>query len=190
MLIRVGTAHLGESVVIREATADDARSIVNTLRSVPEQSEDDFGSTSEETELTEKHQQEAIARITKNENDLMLVAEVISQSMVVGVLTCHSKKQKSRQHVVRLNITVRKDWRGKGIGTRLIQESIRWAKRHKNIRRIELDVLARNTGAVTLYSRLGFRVEGRGIGAVYHDGEYVDNYWMALSTVVDDNGKK
>jgi len=184
VLIRLGTARLGESVVIREATTDDARGIKTTLLSALQEPENNL-STTEESQLSEQQQRAYIKKLAGNDNDLMLVSEVISQSMIVGVLTCRGKTQKSRRHVVRLGITIQKDWRGQGIGTRLIQEAIRWAKRHNTIRRIELDVLARNTGAVSLYSRLGFRVEGRGIGAVYKDGEYLDNYWMALNVVAD-----
>ncbi|MEM6284467.1 MAG: GNAT family N-acetyltransferase [Chloroflexota bacterium] len=183
MLIRLGTARLGESVVIREATAADARGIREVVRRTSQEPGDSLISDHEHIDYSEQQHRQQIRRLTGRPNDLMLVAEVISQSSIVAVLTCRCKTHPSRQHVVTMGITVQKEWRGKGIGTRLVQEAIRWARRNGNIRRIELDVLARNTEIVALYSKLGFRVEGRGIGAVYRDGEYVDNYWMALSVV-------
>jgi hypothetical protein len=183
VLIRVGTARLGESVVIREATAEDARSIINILRTSLQEPDNNLSQSLDDVDITEQEQQQYIKNLTGNTNELMLVAEVISQSAIVGVLTCQGKPQKTRRHVVQMQVTVQKGWRGKGIGTRLIQQSIHWAKRHKHIRRIELYVLARNTKAVSLYSRLGFRVEGRGTGAIYKNGKYLDNYWMAVSTI-------
>ncbi|MEL6149506.1 MAG: GNAT family N-acetyltransferase, partial [Chloroflexota bacterium] len=157
MLIRLGTARLGESVVIREATAADARGIHQVIHRASTETETNLNGDHDSSDSSEQQQRQLIRRLTARPDDLMLVAEVISQSMIVAVLTCRCKTHPARQHVVTLGVTVQQDWRGKGIGTRLIQEAVRWARRNDNIRRIEVDVLARSNDMVSRYSRMGFR---------------------------------
>jgi ribosomal protein S18 acetylase RimI-like enzyme len=50
--------------------------------------------------------------------------------------------------------------RGKGIGTQLFDIAEKCAST-RGARRIELEVFATNTGAIRLYERLGYEVEGR-----------------------------
>jgi ribosomal protein S18 acetylase RimI-like enzyme len=42
----------------------------------------------------------------------------------------------------------------------LIRHALEWAKEQGYIRRVQLEVIARNTGAIRLYERLGFETEG------------------------------
>ena len=53
------------------------------------------------------------------------------------------------------DIVVDKNYRGKNIGSKLLNRAIDWAK-EKNLDHIELSVLAENHGAHKLYSSLGF----------------------------------
>ena len=69
-----------------------------------------------------------------------------------------------------LTIAVKESCRGKGVGTTLMKAAEGFARSH-GARRIELDVLAKNEGAVRLYERLGYVTEGRRRDAVqYEDG--------------------
>jgi ribosomal protein S18 acetylase RimI-like enzyme len=54
-------------------------------------------------------------------------------------------------------LAVNSDWRGKGIGTRLIEEVVRFAD-WKGYTAIRLEVVDTNTGALQLYQRMGFKV--------------------------------
>jgi ribosomal-protein-alanine N-acetyltransferase len=58
------------------------------------------------------------------------------------------------------NVAVSSDWRGYGIGARLVQEIIRRAGR-RGVRELFLEVRPSNTVARRLYDRLGFRPVGR-----------------------------
>ncbi len=55
------------------------------------------------------------------------------------------------------NMVVDEGHRGKGIGTRLLEEARDWAH-SRGLSSIQLTVWARNTEAVRLYRRLGFQV--------------------------------
>jgi putative acetyltransferase len=75
---------------------------------------------------------------------------------------------------------VAREWRGQGIGTRLLESAIQWARETGVVTRIELFVFARNTRAIRLYERFGFVIEGRRHRSVYEDGQYMDDLLMAL----------
>ncbi len=84
------------------------------------------------------------------------------------------------RHTAVLGITVAKEWRGQGIGRRLMKEAIEWARGTGILTRIELHVFARNAVAIALYESLGFVVEGRRRNAVIRDGESIDDCVMGL----------
>jgi len=58
--------------------------------------------------------------------------------------------------------------------------AIEWAQKTGAISRIELSVFERNQKAIRLYEKFGFVVEEKRLNAIYRDGEYLDNYLMAL----------
>ena len=67
------------------------------------------------------------------------------------------RKMKTNAYLV---LSVRANYQGNGIGTKLIQEAENTARK-RGIRRLELEVFAKNTGAHSLFKRLGFEEEGR-----------------------------
>lgn len=78
-------------------------------------------------------------------------------------------------HVGSFGIGLASDWRGIGLGTRLMQAVIDEAERYlTGMRVIQLDVFANNERGIRLYRRLGFTECGRFPGAVHHRGKYVD----------------
>lgn len=58
------------------------------------------------------------------------------------------------------NVAVSAEWRGAGLGARLVEEVIRRAER-RGVREVFLEVRPSNTVARLLYERLGFRPVGR-----------------------------
>ena len=82
-------------------------------------------------------------------------------------------------HCGRLGMGVRKDYRRRGIGHRLIDKAIAKAKR-EGLERIELEVFASNVPAISLYRKVGFGIEGIKKQARKLDGAYDDLVEMAL----------
>ncbi len=82
-------------------------------------------------------------------------------------------------HVARLGMGVVPSHRRQGIGERLLNAVLDKA-RSKDIEKIELGVYRANTGAIALYERSGFTVEGCRVRSRCVDGCYDDIILMAL----------
>ncbi len=76
-----------------------------------------------------------------------------------------------------MSIAVKREFRGMGIGSRLLDEAIRWCK-VRGKRRLLLEVRVSNLPAQNLYKKKGFRVIGVNPN-YYSDGE--DAYIMSLT---------
>jgi ribosomal protein S18 acetylase RimI-like enzyme len=71
------------------------------------------------------------------------------------------------------------DYRGRGIGARLMDQALKQAFATGFVR-VELSVRADNTRAIRLYEKVGFVREGVLRDAVFVDGEFHDAIAMAL----------
>ena len=80
------------------------------------------------------------------------------------------------QHVGSLGMGIMSDHRGRRIGRALIEAALNQAR--SSFRRVELDVYASNTSAVTLYERVGFTHEGRRRSAIHINGQDQDILMM------------
>jgi RimJ/RimL family protein N-acetyltransferase len=82
-------------------------------------------------------------------------------------------------HCGGLGMGVHPDYRGQGIGERLIRAAID-AARAGGFERLELSVYARNPRAAALYRRVGFVHEGTRVRGKKVDGEYDDVHIMGM----------
>jgi len=110
--------------------------------------------------------------------DFLLVATIAGD--VVGNLGLHAvSKSPRRRHVGGIGMSVRDDRQGRGIGTALLKAAIELADGWLNYQRLELSVYTDNVGAVHLYRKFGFTIEGTCRAFAFRDGQYVDAYQMA-----------
>ena len=81
-----------------------------------------------------------------------------------------------------LTVAVHPDWQHKGLGTLLFEKLIEAARgMTPPIARIELLAREGNAGAIRLYQRIGFKIEGRLEGRVrLPDGRTEDDIAMAM----------
>jgi len=107
---------------------------------------------------------------------IMLIA--LKDERVVGCLTGERAKHPQLCHSCEFGMGVLQKQRGAGIGSALIASHTEWAK-SVGLRRIQLKVLVRNAGAVRLYRRLGYEVEGRKKEAIRIGDRYEDLIEMA-----------
>jgi RimJ/RimL family protein N-acetyltransferase len=113
-------------------------------------------------------------------NSVLLVAD--DAGRLVGLLGLLGRSLPQDAHVGSVGISVHRDYRGRGLGTRLMRTLFEWASSN-GIRRIEIEAFANNPEAIRLYESLGFVREGVRRGAVVVDGEDVDVVCMARGPV-------
>ena len=90
-------------------------------------------------------------------NHLFLVVDVDGE--IVGYSRCAGSQLKRSAHHVEFGVCVLKDYWGYGMGTYLLNESIKWADSN-GIKKITVRVIETNTTAIRLYRRHGFNIEG------------------------------
>jgi GNAT superfamily N-acetyltransferase len=115
-------------------------------------------------------------------SDICLFA-VEPDGTVVGAI--HAKRETLAifAHVLGgLTVAVHPERQGQGIGSRLFEALIAWARGARPpILRIELEAGAGNPGAIRLYERLGFQHEGRQVArGRLPDGRFEDDILMGM----------
>lgn len=80
-----------------------------------------------------------------------------------------------------LGLIIAKEFRGEGVGERLITETINQATQQiDGLKLIKLDCFATNAPALALYKKIGFKEVGRIPKALLFKNEYVDEVIMTL----------
>jgi RimJ/RimL family protein N-acetyltransferase len=167
-----------KGVLIREAQPEDAAAGIAHFRRIFSEPGINLITEADEFLPTVEMESRIIRDMIRADNSIFLVAEIDGQ--IVGILTLEGGKRRNVRHAAVLGITVAREWRGIGIGRRLMEYAIRWARESGILTRIELHVFARNEGAIRLYQACGFEIEGVRQRAVRRDGEDIDDLVMGL----------
>ncbi|MEO2077077.1 MAG: GNAT family N-acetyltransferase [Bacillus sp. (in: firmicutes)] len=160
---------------IREAGVTDAENLVALIKQVENESEFML-MEQDERQVTPEQLRNRITSFQKSGNSTLFVAEV--ENRLIGYMFALGGTARRNQHAVYIVIGILKDYRGKGVGTLLFKNLEEWAS-ERNIRRLELTAVTRNTAGVALYQKMGFKVEGTKKDSLLIAGEYVDEYYMA-----------
>jgi RimJ/RimL family protein N-acetyltransferase len=168
----------GPDFIVREATPADAAAVIAAAKAVFDEpgvmvltSPDEFHPTlAEEEQLLADRQAAA--------NSVFLIA--VAGDEVVGMLGCTGGRRRANRHTTLLGMSVRKEWRDRGVGSALMARAVEWARGSGVVTRIELDVYVENTRARHLYEKFGFEVEGCRRRSIFRDGQYHDGLIMAL----------
>lgn len=100
---------------------------------------------------------------------------------IVGHVDLTGPSLYSSLHRARLGIGVEREYRGRGIGSALIEAALSWARGTRELAWIDLSVFAHNQRALQLYERFGFRQNGRTEDAYRLDRVRIDDVHMALA---------
>lgn len=160
---------------IREASESDAENLVSLIKQV-EKEADFMLMEPGERQVTPERLKQRIASFRKSGNSTLFVAE--NGGRLIGYMFAIGGTAKRNQHSVYIVIGILKDYRGRGIGTRLFEQLEDWATQRK-IRRLELTTVTGNIAGVALYKKMGFIVEGTKTDSLLIAGEFVDEYYMA-----------
>jgi RimJ/RimL family protein N-acetyltransferase len=164
-------------VAIREARVSDAAKCLEYLRTTSAEPGRLLPVDADEWDMPVQDEEAVIQHMAATPNCLMLVVE--AEGEIVGLLTCNGGTRRSVRHATTLGVSLRKDYRDRGLGHQLVQRTIDWA-RSSGITRIELHVYVENARAIHLYEKFGFNIEGRRPRAYYHNSRYIDDFVMGL----------
>jgi RimJ/RimL family protein N-acetyltransferase len=100
----------------------------------------------------------------------------------IGVLHLMGKIEPSTAHHRRteLGIKLIQEYQNKGYGSEAILWGTEWAFKVAGLHRISIGCFEFNPRAIHLYTKLGFKEEGRGREAFWHDGRFWDDVSFGL----------
>lgn len=88
-------------------------------------------------------------------------------------------KERAESHIGVFGLTIKKEWRGKGVGSFLMQIALEESKKNiEGMKIITLGVFANNPIAKKIYEKLGFVEYGILPKGLAHKGELVDHIYM------------
>ncbi|HGH7180209.1 TPA: N-acetyltransferase family protein [Bacillus luti] len=118
-------------------------------------------------------------RKSNEKGNLYIVYEV--DSKVVGFLLFNRYELERLRHAGTMGMGIREAYCNQGIGTKLIEFLISWAKEQNGLEKICLGVVSINDRAIKVYKRMGFVEEGRQRKQIkYEDGSYGDDVLMGF----------
>jgi ribosomal protein S18 acetylase RimI-like enzyme len=103
----------------------------------------------------------------------------VSAGQVVGWCDVVPKPRPIYSHVGVLGMGLLPEFRGQGLGDRLIRQTLA-AARVFGLNRVELSVRENNASAIALYKRVGFEIEGLQRNATRVEGVYENVVLMAI----------
>ena len=99
---------------------------------------------------------------------------------IVGHLDLERKDLEPAQHRLVLSMGLEFPYKGRGLGSRLMEEAIAFARTLDGIDWIDLGVFSCNKPAQALYAKFGFTETGRTVDTFRVDGRSLDDIQMSL----------
>ncbi|MGZ8612740.1 MAG: diaminopimelate decarboxylase [Actinomycetota bacterium] len=143
-----------EGVVIRAASVRDAEGFLELYRDIA--AEERFLRT-ERVLRSVRETRRLLRHPRTSERSFLLAGE---RERIVGWISITREPHPAVRHVATFGMAVAPDRRGRGLGSAMLAEALRWA-RAVGVDKVELSVYPDNRTAQTLYRRFGFVEEGR-----------------------------
>lgn len=165
------------NVFIRNGEISDAEKLLDFGRKVAEESPFLQLTPKEMFQMDLAFEEKWIQSFTNN-GGVLLIAEVDGE--IVGIVDFHRQTRTRIRHTGILGMSVRKAYWNQGIGTKLMNALIGWARQQEGLEVLHLSVLKHNERAMHVYQKMGFQVVGeRPRNMKYEDGTYADDVIMS-----------
>ena len=148
----------GVELLVRNAGASDARALRDVMQRTHAET-DYLLSYPDEQSVDDEHEARSLVETERSDNEVELVAVVDGKIVGSAGVTAVGSRRKV-VHRARFGISVLQEYWGMGIGRVLMEACIDCARR-VGYAQLELDVVADNERAMSLYRRAGFVEYGR-----------------------------
>lgn len=167
----------GRGLTIREAEPEDAAALLRYVEAVS--GESDFLSFGPgEFDLTEAEEEAFLRQCRRSDNQIYMLGIVDGE--IVAATSFTGGRRPRLRHAGEFGLSVREECRGLGIGTRMLDALIDWARGTGIVTKINLKVRTDNHRAIALYERAGFVMEGTISREMLLRGEYFGHHCMGL----------
>lgn len=165
-----------ETISIKEVQIEDVPKMIDHIATVRGETEF-LLMNSQDPMVTLEQEEEFVRGLIASPKRCMLLAHY--REKVVGIADFYGNTNSRIAHHGRIGISVRKDFWGKGIGTKMMRGLIEFA-RSIHVEIIYLEVHSENERAIALYKKLGFVEDGRFKNYIKIGDKYADTIHMAL----------
>ncbi len=148
----------GVELLVRNAVASDARALRDIMKRTHAET-DYLLSYPDEQSADDEQEARSLVETERSDNEVELVAVVDGRIVGSAGVTAAGSRRKVA-HRARFGISILKEYWGMGIGRMLMESCIDCARR-AGYTQLELEVVADNERAVSLYRRSGFEEYGR-----------------------------
>lgn len=161
-------------ITIQKITSSEANGFASLTAKLASQTKFMMREPSE-ANLTEAAAKLMIVNVEKEDNFLYVAKK---GKQVVGFMSATKGTFIRTKHLAYIVVGILAEYSGQGIGQRFMDELNQWATGQK-LRRLELTVMTHNYNAIRLYEKNGFVKEGVKKDAMFIDGQFVDEFYMA-----------
>lgn len=161
-------------MLIRQAVESDAPKIIPVMKDAEESGFMLYGPG--ERQMKEEPLINFINTLNNTPKSGFFVAQ--DNEDILGYLLLKAENLSRTSHRAMIAIGVHSNSRGKGVGSKLFEHIITWAKQMQ-LHRLELTVIETNEHAIKLYKNMGFEIEGTKRDSLLIDEQYVNELYMA-----------
>ncbi|MDX1436460.1 MAG: GNAT family protein [Anaerolineales bacterium] len=163
---------------IRLAAIEDAQLIIDHVLEMIDEPDNNLLTGPGEFNYTLEQEVRYIEDINSSDNSVLFLA--FDGPGLVGEIHIRGGHRKAEYHTGVLGISVSRGYRNRGIGSRLMQTCLDWAREESPLKRVELRVFSYNDAAIHVYKKFGFEIEGRRRRSIFKGGKYIDDLLMAV----------
>lgn len=165
-------------VTIRRAKGEDAEKILECCRIVGGESDNLTFGAEGIVAMTVEKEAAYLDSIFESDRQLYLVAECDGDIVGTACLATFGKPRLA--HRGEVSLSVKKAMWGRHIGSRFLEEIIRFARESAKVDTLSLEVRSDNARAIALYEKFGFKKVGAFDGFLRIDGEDISCDFMRL----------
>lgn len=167
-----------EEIMIREAQIEDAAAVIDFLKIVTKETGNLLMTSKDALALRIENEEKILKRMLESPNSIFLVA--VEKNEIIGTANLRALNREKIQHRASFGLSIIKKYWGKGIGSRLLNDLVSYAK-STDLEILELEVRSDNLRAIHLYQKLGFKEYGLYKNFMLEDGKYYDGLLMNLN---------